>query len=334
MKALVVLTAAMVSIGSVGVRVQQASPSTLRLSGTVEAVRTRTVMVPRLAGQTLSNLVITHLVAPGASVKTGELLVEFDRQEQRRIAFDRQAELADLAEQIGRKRAEQAAVRSKDETELKQSENDVARAKLEMRKNEMLPRVEAEKNSLALQQAEARFTQLRTTFGLKRTAAAADLRILEIRSERSQRALKYAEQNAQLMEVRAPFEGMVVIKTTFRNSGMVEIVQGDEVRPGTALIDIVDTSAMQVRARVNQSDIGGLAPGQPAIVRLDGFPELTFKGTVKAVGPLGASGRYTSTVRSFTAMIAIEGTHPQLLPDLTASVEVTPKGAPGRRPPS
>jgi hypothetical protein len=129
------------------------------------------------------------------------------------------------------------------------------------------------------------------------------------------------------MEVRAPFDGLAVIKTTYRNSGMVEITQGDEVRPGTAVIDIVDTSAMQVRARVNQADIGVLSVGQQATVRLDGFPELSFKGTVEVVGPLGVNGRYSPLVRSFTAIVAITGSHPQLMPDLTASVELTP-GAP------
>ena len=100
----------------------------------------------------------------------------------------------------------------------------MARAKLEMRKNELLPRVEAEKNSLALQQAEARFTQLRTTFGLKRVAAEADLRILEIgasapnaHSNTPNRMLSDGSSSA----LRGPGGD----QTTFRNSGMVEIVQ-------------------------------------------------------------------------------------------------------------
>jgi multidrug resistance efflux pump len=298
------------------------APVPVRLHGTVEAVRTRTVVVPRLAGQTLPNLVITYLVPPGSPVKPGDLLVEFDRQEQRRQAFDRQAELNDLAEQIGRKRADQAAAKAKDETELVEAKNDVERARLEIRKNELLPKVDAEKNNLALEQAEARYNQLQTTFDLKRKAEAADLRILEIRRERAQRALSYAEGNAALMEVRAPFEGLAVIKTTFRNSGMVEIQQGDEVRPGIPIIDIVDPTAMQVRAKVNQADVPKLAVGQAAVVRLDGFPELEFPGKVVAVGPLAVQGSFSRYVRSFTALIEISGTHPQLMPDLTASVQI------------
>ncbi len=295
----------------------------VRLHGTVEAVRSQTVVVPRLAGQTLPSLVITHLVKPGQAVKPGDLLVEFDRQEQRRIAFDRQAELSDLGEQLSRRRADHAAARARDETELKAAEHDVERAKLEMRKNPLLPRVEAEKNQLSLEQSEARFAQLKTTFDLKRKAEGADLRILEIRRERAERALKYADQNANLMEVRAPFEGLAVIKTTFRNTGMVEIQQGDEVRPGIPIIDIVDPSAMQVRVKVNQADVPRLKVGQAATVRLDGFPELTFKGKVVSVGPLAVRGNFSQHVRSFTALVEIDGTHPQLMPDLTASVEIS-----------
>jgi HlyD family secretion protein len=316
------LTAAVSAAIGLTVMPLWAQPGPVRLHGTVEAVRSQTVIVPRLAGQTLPNLVITHLVKPGQAVKPGDLLIEFDRQEQRRIAFDRQAELSDLDEQINRRRADHAAVRAKDETEIKAAEHDVERAQLEMRKNPLLPRVEAQKNQLALEQAEARFAQLKMTFDLKRKAEGADIRILEIRRERAERALNYAEHNAGLMEVRAPFEGLAVIKTTFRNSGMVEIQQGDEVRPGIPIIDIVDPSAMQVRLKVNQADVPRLKVGQTATVRLDGFPELTFKGKVVAIGPLAVRGNFSSHVRSFTALVQIEGTHPQLMPDLTASVEI------------
>lgn len=318
------LTLAIVTVSAgPGVPGVGAQTGPVRLHGTVEAVRSRTVIVPRLAGQSLPNLVITYLVAPGRPVKTGDLLVEFDRQEQRRIAFDRQAELSDLGEQIARKRADQAAAQAKDETELTAAEHDVERAKLEMRKNPLLPKVDAEKNQLALEQAEARFAQVKTTFGLKRKAETADVRILEIRRERAERALAYAEQNAELMEVRAPFTGLAVIKTTFRNTGMVEIQQGDEVRPGIPIIDIVDPSVMQVRVKVNQADVPRLKVGQAATVRLDGFPDLVFKGSVVALGPLAVPGSFSRHVRSFTALVAIEGTHPQLMPDLTASVEIS-----------
>ncbi len=227
----------------------------LRLTGTVEAVRSRTVPAPRLAG-TSTPMIITTLAKPGTRVKTGELLVDFDRQEQQRIASDKRAELVDLDGQIEKKRAEQAAAEAKEKTGLVAAENDVARAKLEAGTNELIARVAAEKNTLTLEQNLAKLEQLRTTFGLKREAAAADLQILSIRRERAERALRYAEDNSKLMEIRASFPGLVVVRQMRRPgaSGQVEIIEGDEVRPGQPVLDIVDTSSMQVRARLNQAD--------------------------------------------------------------------------------
>src|SRR5262245_44711711 len=164
----------------------------LRLSGSVEAVRSRSVTVPRLRG-TFTPMVITYLVPAGTRVKEGDVLVEFDPQEQRRLALDKRAELVDLEGQIAKKKTEQSAAEAKDTTELKQAENDVQRARLDVKKNPLVAKVEAEKNTLALEQQTARYEQLLTTFKLKREAAAADLRILEIRRDRSQSAMAYAE---------------------------------------------------------------------------------------------------------------------------------------------
>jgi multidrug resistance efflux pump len=300
----------------------------LRLTGTVEALRSRAVTVPRLQG-TVTPMIITRLVPPGTRVEEGDLLVQFDRQEQQRLAFERRAEVVDLDGQIGKKRSEQTAAEAKDQTELTAAENDVARAKLDMQKNPLVSRVEAEKNALSLEQATAKLAQLRTTYDLKRKAAAADLKILEIRRDRAETARQHAERNSSLMEIRAPFAGLVVIKTMYRGgTGFVEIIEGDEVRPGAAIIDIVDTSVMQVRARVNQADANLVQAGQPATIRLDGFPALEFHGRVEQVAPLATTSSLSLAVRSLTAVVSIKESHEQLLPDLTASVEITPGPAP------
>ena len=300
----------------------------IRLTGNLEAIRSRTVAVPRLAGTT-SAMIITTLAKPGARVEAGDVLVEFDPQEQQRLASDRRAELIDLDSQIDRKRAEQAAAEAKERTGIVAAENDIARAKLAVSTNELVARVVAEKNTLTLQQHTARLEQLQTTFKLRREAAAADLRILEIRKERAERALRYAEENATRMRILAPFPGLVVVKTMWRpgREGAVEIMEGDEVRPGYPIIDVVDTSAMQVRARVNQADAGLVRGGQAATIRLDGFPELSFKGRVEQVTPLATTGM-SQTVRTLVAIVSVEGTHAQLLPDLTASVEIMPAASP------
>ena len=294
----------------------------IRVAGTVEAVRAATSVAPRLRGQNTSGLVVTRIVAGGSRVRQGDVLVEFDRQEQERIAFDRRAEVSDLDQQIRRRQADQSATRAADGAALKQAENDVARARLTVTTNRILPKIEAEKNDLALEQALARLAQLTETLALKRTAAAADIRILEIRRARAQTALENAESNAGLMVSRAPFDGLAVLKNTFKGSQMLDVQEGDEVRSGMAVVDVVDPSQMRVRIRVCQADAGAIAPGQPARVALDAYPGLAFEGRVETVAPLAVPSQLTAKVRTFMVLVSIAGTHPSLMPDLSAAADV------------
>ena len=126
-------------------------------------------------------------------MKPGDLIVEFDRQEQITNALDRRAELNDLEQQIRKREAEERAAAAKDDSEIKQAESSVSRAELEMVKNEMLPKIQAEKNTLALEEAQATLKQLKTTYELKRHAAEADIRILQIRRDRAENAMRQAE---------------------------------------------------------------------------------------------------------------------------------------------
>jgi HlyD family secretion protein len=294
----------------------------VRLSGTVEAVESTTVAAPRLSGPSSSSLVITKLVRGGTTVRQGDLLVEFDRQTQIANALDRRAEFNDLEQQIRKRQAEEAAARARDESESKQAESAVARAELEMAKNEMVPKIEAEKNTQALEQAKARRDQLQKTYDLKRKAAQADIRILEIRRDKAANAMKMAETNAARMEIHSPIGGLAVIRTMWKSQGMAEILEGEEVRAGVPVVDIVNPSKMRVRVRVNQADINELRPGQPVRVGLDAYPDLSFGGRVAQISPIAVTSSLSPKVRYFVMLADIDGSHEKLMPDLTASLDV------------
>jgi HlyD family secretion protein len=302
----------------------------LRLSGTVEAVQAVTISTPRLAGQSsAASLVITRLVRPGTIVQPGDLIVEFDRQEQMKNALDRGAELNDLEQQIKKKEAEERAARERDLGEIKQAENTLARAELELLKNEFVPRIQAEKNEQALEEAKARLAQLRTTFDLKRKAADADLRILRIRRDRAANAMKQAETNAEKMSVKATISGMAVIRSIWKSNNMAEVQEGEEVRSGMPIVDIVNPESMRVRAKVNQADMSHLALNQTVRIGLDAYPELSFTGRVVQLSPIATTSTMSPKVRAFVALIQVDGSHPNLMPDLTASLDVELAREPG-----
>jgi multidrug resistance efflux pump len=296
--------------------------STLRFHGTIEPVRSQMVTVPRLAGSTSGPMVIVRLARAGASVKRGDPLVEFDRAAQIKTAHDREAEYRDFIEQINKKRADQNAARAKDETEAIQAGHAARRGELDMLDSDLIAPIKAEQNKLLLEEARAKVTQLRQTFDLKRRSEAADLRILEIQRDRARNAWKHAEANAEHMRIVSPIDGLVVLKTIWKNGSFSEMQEGEEVRGGQPILEVVDTSAMRVRARVSQADVEYVRVGQPARIVLDSYPSREFAGRLDQLSVIGATSGLSSRVRTFLAVFTIDGADPHLLPDLSAAVDV------------
>jgi multidrug resistance efflux pump len=279
--------------------------TTLRLKGTTAAVEARVIQAPLLAGQQVGNLTITKLIASGTRVKKGDLLVEFDRQAQLRDSIDRQAESATQNENVIEAKAKEEAAAAKDETELKQAEDALSKAKLEMQKVELLSRIDAEKAREDLDEAEATLTQLKTTFDLKRKAAKASIRILEIQRDRTRETMLHA------------------FETIWKQGHMGEVQEGDQIRPGVSFLQVIDPSLMEVSVPVNQEDLLSLSVGQKVVVHLDAYPDLAFPGRLDSIDPMGQKGDFSAQLRKFSATFSIQGNDPRLMPDLSAAVDLT-----------
>jgi HlyD family secretion protein len=199
-----------------------------------------------------------------------------------------------------------------------------------MGKNELLPKINVEKNKLALEQAEATLKQLKATYELKRRAADADIRILQIRRDRAANAERQAAGNAERMSIHAPIGGMAVVKTIWKGNNMAEVQEGEEVRAGMPIVDIVNPNTMRVRARVNQADMNDLRVDQSVRVGLDAYPALSFDGRIGQISPLGVTSVLSSKVRTFVVLVDVTGSHPNLMPDLSASLDVTLNRTSGR----
>jgi len=296
--------------------------SALRLTGSTEAVRSRPILAPRLAGAQLDAMVITKLAPAGRAVHKGDLLVEFDRQAQIKDALDKKGTYEDLVDQVIQKRAAEEAARAKDEDDLHQAQDTLQKAHLEMGKNEILSRIDVEKNQEQLAEAQQNLKQLQHTFELKRQAAAADIRTVEIQRDRAKATMVYAESNAQKMSIASPMDGVVVLNNIVLNSRIGQAREGDQVRPGVPFMKVVDPSAMEVRVEVNQEDLLKLYLGQRAQISLDAYPKMTFPGRLEELDPLGHPSEQSNTVRTFAAVFSIQGANARLMPDLSAAVDL------------
>ena len=294
----------------------------VRFKGTTEAVQARAILAPLLAGQSVPTLTIIHLARAGTHVKQGDFLVEFDRQAQMRDYVDKQADYQKLVDQVAEEQAKENAARAKDETELRAAEDNLHKTELEVQKDEIVSKIDAEKNQENLDEAKATYDQLRETFDLKRKAAQAAIRILEIQRDRTRQTMLHAQANSDLMQIRSPLDGVVVLNTIWKQGTMGEVQEGDQVRPGVPFMQVVNPSTMQVRVMANQQDFPSLQVGQTAKVRLDAYPDLVFPAKIEQLAPIGEGGDFSNKLRAFVVIVSISGNDPKLMPDLSAAVDV------------
>ncbi|MGB2591925.1 MAG: HlyD family efflux transporter periplasmic adaptor subunit [Candidatus Acidiferrum sp.] len=295
---------------------------TLRLNGTTEAFRSFVVLAPRLEGAQVGSMVVTELVPAGSHVKSGDLLVQFDPQAQMKDYLDKKGALDNLVSQVAQKQSDEDIARAKDDTEMQQAEDELKRAQLEVQRNEVVSRIDAEKNEEAVDEAQVTLKQLKATYQLKRAAALAGIRILEIQRDRAKEAMRYAQANAAKMTVHSPMAGVVVYNTIWLGGRMGTVQQGDQVRPGVPFLQVVDPSRMEVRVELNQLDLLKVHPGQKALMHLDAYPGLALPAVLGELSPLGHTGQFTEMVRSFTARFSVQGTDQRLLPDLSAAMDL------------
>jgi HlyD family secretion protein len=294
----------------------------LRLQGTTEAVQYFGIAAPQITGGGMGQLTVTKLVHSGTVVHKGDVLVEFDRQDQMKIALDRETEYKDLLQQIEKKKADQSAALASDRTELVVAEHALQSAVLEMRKNEVLSKIDAEKNQEAVEEAQATLEQLKQSFELKRTAAAADLQILEIQRDRALDAMRHSQKNSERLSVRSPIDGVAVVNTIWKGGQMGEVQEGDQLRSGTPFLQIVNPAQMRVKLRAMQSDVRFLHAGQTARITLDAYPGTSFPAKLESIAAIAETSALNSKVQFYSALVSIDASDARLMPDLSAAVDV------------
>jgi multidrug efflux pump subunit AcrA (membrane-fusion protein) len=213
---------------------------------------------------------------------------------------------------------------------------DVRRAELDALPDKTLISAnDVRKRELALDEARRRLAQLEADTASRGETNRASLALVEERRAKAQLAMTRAQQNIDNLTIKAPIDGIVVVRENrdasggFFYSGMTlpEYRAGDNTFAGRPLADVYDLSAMQLRIKVSEQHRENIAVGQPAEIRSAGLPGVTFTGSVETVsGRVGSSEWFevSGPVRLFDATLKIDRIDPRLRPG--TSVEAMLKG--------
>jgi HlyD family secretion protein len=216
-------------------------------------------------------------------------------------------------------------------TEVAVNEGDeVRRGQLLVRVDPRIPSnavTQAEADSVvaraALENAESRFDRARQLFEqqalteeefesarLAQATANADL-------IRAQRALEDARIAFVQTEVRAPSAGIILSRAVA--VGSVIASASRDVGGGAVLIRMAALDTVEVRALVDERDIGQIRAGLPVSLTVASFPSRPFSGEVLRVG---AEAVVEQNVTTFPVLVRIPNRDGLLKPGMNAEVEI------------
>jgi HlyD family secretion protein len=118
--------------------------------------------------------------------------------------------------------------------------------------------------------------------------------------------------------IRSPMNGVVTARRV--EEGEVAVI-GIQNSPGTVLLTISDMSAVEAELEVDETSIPNIKLGQEARVRLDAYPNQTFRGVVTEVGssPLVASA---NEAIKFKVKVRLDAPPSDIKPGLSARADI------------
>ena len=119
-------------------------------------------------------------------------------------------------------------------------------------------------------------------------------------------------------DVRAPISGTVIQKPVER--GQVISSPTRDVAGGSPLMQMADLSEVQIRALIDETDIGKVRPGMTASVSVAAYPNQPFPGEVVKVEPQAV---VEQNVTMFAVLVSIDNRDGLLMPGMNAEVEVS-----------
>jgi len=296
-------------------------------TGELRAARSTQVVVPPIGG----NLQIVSLAQSGDWVNSGDTVVEFDPAEQDFNLEQAQLDLDQAEQNIVKAQAQHDVQAAEDELALVHARFEVRRAELDAGGNELISAIDARKNLLLLDEAKQQLAQLEDDAQRHREASGADVAGLREKRNKAALSVDVARRTIETLHIRAPYDGFVMVRENpnafggplYFGMAIPEFRVGDSVFSGQTLADVVDTSRIEVTAKVPEGDRANVNAGQPIDVSVDAVPGLRLRGSVRAVSSVANRNPFgNDVVRQFDVLFDVAGMNERVRPGFTTQISI------------
>jgi multidrug resistance efflux pump len=289
------------------------------LSGELEAARGDFLNVPALPSWQTA---IKWIAEEGAAVKAGDPVVELDNTALTSDLDSKRQTLMQNEQELRQREGEWAADLEQKQLEVEKKKAELDKAKLEATvPKDLLSERSYDEKQGALRRTTVEHEKALDLLRSRRTAVGAERENILLRIEKARREIMIAEQAIDALVLRAPRDGIVVVRDHPWEGRKLQT--GDPVWVGFPIAMLPDLSSVRVKAALADVDDGKIAAGMPATVTLDGFPGMPFTGRIAAISAVAQESRRASLRRQFDVLVALDKLDPERMrPGLSARIVV------------
>jgi HlyD family secretion protein len=276
--------------------------------GNLKAKTATAVSAPQNAEGALK---IAWIVDDGAVVKKDDVVVRFDPSDFNALLTGGRENRSTADNNMIRTDVAASTTKTNLQRDAGQAEAELAAAKrFRTDDAEIFSRYQQIESEADQHLAADRRDHAHKVLGVRETLSNADRNLVTIEAHKADLQIHNAEQGLSSIEVRAPYDGILVLQRDWR--GDVPRV-GATVWSGFRLGEIPDLKEMNAEVFVLEADAAGLAVGQKAAVTLESQPGVVYHGRISQLDKLARPRVRNVPVQYFGATIALDRTDPGLM---------------------
>jgi multidrug resistance efflux pump len=297
------------------------------LAGELEAARGELLSVPPLPSWQTA---IKWIAEDGVAVKAGDPVAELDNSALTSDLDSKRQSAMQATQELQQKESEWEADLEQKELEVEQKKSALGKAILDATvPAELLSGRKYEEYQTTLRRATTEREKAVDSMRARRTAIAAERENLLLTIGKTQREIAIAEGAIDALVLRAPKDGIVVIRDHPWEGRKLQ--SGDPVWVGFPIALLPDLGTIRVNAALADVDDGKVAAGMPVTVTLDGYPDLQFAGKVASISAVAQESRRQSLRRHFEVLVALDRLdQARMRPGLSARVVVLREARPSQ----
>jgi HlyD family secretion protein len=281
-----------------GLEVETARIEARDLSRRVASTGSIAPLITVEVGSQLSGQILELMADFNDEVEAGQIIARLDPQTFETRVREAQATLEVAEAQV----AVSQANLSRSQSELREADRAYERAR-ELLDRGTFSRVQFDAAETARDSARAAVQ-----------VSQANLRNSRATLDQRQASLESAQVDLERATIRSPIDGVVIDRR-------VDVGQTVAASLNAPVLFMIarDLSRIQIEARVDESDIGQIAVGQPVTFEVDAFRERSFSGAVRQVRLAAITEQ---NVVTYTVVIEADNPGQRLLPGMTANVNI------------